>query len=73
MSNNSARVAQRVQNRNNRPEPMGTAAEPSPAAKPYWLLWSTGIIAAVLCTVAFALWGIYGAETLFDAMVALCV
>jgi hypothetical protein len=47
--------------------------EPSPADKPYWLLWPVGIIAAVLCIVAFVLWGIYGAGTLFDAMVALCI
>ena len=39
---------------------------------PYWLLWSTGIVAFVLCIVAFVLWGINGASTLFDMIVALC-
>ncbi len=49
-----------------------TAAEPSPADTPYRLLWSTGIVAVVLCIVAFVLWGINGAGTLFDMIVALC-
>ena len=49
-----------------------TPAEPSPAKTPYRLLWSTGIIAFVLGIVAFVLWGINGASTLFDMMVALC-
>jgi hypothetical protein len=44
----------------------------SPANTPYWLLWSTGIVAFVLCIVAFVLWGINGANTLFDMIVALC-
>ena len=48
-------------------------AEPSPDNTPYWLLWSTGIVAFVLCIVAFVLWGFGGASTLFDAMVALCI
>jgi hypothetical protein len=46
-------------------------AKPSPAA-PYRLLWFTGIVAFVLCVVAFVRWGINGASTLFDMMVALC-
>jgi hypothetical protein len=48
------------------------AVEPALVNTPYWLLWSTGIIAMVLCMVAFALWAINGAGTLFDMMVALC-
>jgi hypothetical protein len=36
------------------------------------LLWSTGIVAFILGIVAFVLWGINGAGTLFDMMVALC-
>ena len=64
------RVAQLA--RNTRAEPINTAAEPSPAGTPYRLLWSTGIIAFVLCVVAFVLWGINGASTLFDMIVALC-
>ena len=44
-----------------------------PADTPYWLLWSTGIVAFVLCAVAFVLWGINGASTLFDMIVALCI
>ena len=51
---------------------MNTATEASPANTPYWLLWSTGIIASVLCIAAFVLWGINGAGTLFDMIVALC-
>jgi hypothetical protein len=49
------------------------AVEPAPVNAPYWLLWSTGIIAVVLCMIAFTLWAINGAGTLFDMMVALCV
>jgi hypothetical protein len=58
--------------RNARPEEIGPTAEPSPADTPYRLLWSTGIVAFVLCVVAFVLWGINGASTLFDMIVALC-
>ena len=47
-------------------------AEPSPANTPYGLLWSTGIVAFVLCIAAFVLWGINGANTLFDMIVAFC-
>ena len=48
------------------------AAEPTPAKTPYRLLWSTGIVAGVLGIVAFVLWGMKGAGTLFDMMVAFC-
>ncbi len=58
---------------NTRAEQISPAAQPLPANTPYRLLWSTGIIAFVLCIVAFMLWGINGAGTLFDMMVALCV
>jgi hypothetical protein len=58
--------------RNTRAEQISTAAEPSPADTAYRLLWSTGIVAFVLCIVAFVLWGINGANTLFDMIVALC-
>ena len=47
-------------------------AQASPARTPYWLLWSTGIIAVVLGVVAFLLWGLNGASTLFDMIIALC-
>ena len=53
-------------------EQIRPGAEPSPANPPYWLLWSTGIVAFVLCVVAFVLWGLNGASTLFDMIVALC-
>ena len=66
----NGRVARLV--RNTRAEQISPAAEPSPANTPYWLLWSTGIVAFVLCIVAFVLWGINGAGTLFDMIVALC-
>jgi hypothetical protein len=39
---------------------------------PYWLLWSTGMIATVLGIAAFVLWGFNGASTLFDMIVAFC-
>jgi hypothetical protein len=58
--------------RNTRAEQMGRAARSPPANTPYRLLWLTGIIAFVLCVIAFVLWGINGAGTLFDMMVALC-
>jgi hypothetical protein len=63
------RAARLVPNR--RAEQIGPAAESS-SNTPYRLLWSTGIIAFVLSVVAFVLWGINGAGTLFDMMVALC-
>jgi hypothetical protein len=52
---------------------MSPATETSPACSPYRLLWSTGIVAFVLCIAAFALWGINGPGTLFDMVVALCM
>jgi hypothetical protein len=58
--------------RGSRAEQISPSAEPSPANTPYWLLWSTGIVAFVLCIVAFVLWGINGASTLFDMIVAFC-
>ena len=57
---------------NSRAEPMRGDAQASPARTPYWLLWSTGIIAVVLGVVAFLLWGLNGASTLFDMIIALC-
>jgi len=63
----SSRVARLV--RNTRAEKI---AKSSSTNTPYRLLWSTGIIAFVLGIVAFVLWGINGAGTLFDMMVALC-
>ena len=52
--------------------PIPQDAEPSATNTPYWLLWSTGIVAFVLCIIAFVLWGIGGASTLFDMIVAFC-
>jgi hypothetical protein len=49
-----------------------SVATPAAAKTPYFLLWSTGIIAVVLCVAAFVLWGSQGASTLFDMIVALC-
>jgi len=66
----SSRVAQL--GRNTRAEQIGRDAKSSSTNTPYRLLWSTGIIAFVLGIVAFVLWGINGASTLFDMMVALC-
>ena len=64
------RVARLV--RNTRAEHISPAAEASPANTPYRLLWSTGIVAGLLGIVAFVLWGINGAGTLFDMIVAFC-
>jgi hypothetical protein len=66
----SGRVARLV--RNTRAEQIGLAAKSSSPNTPHRLLWSTGIIAFVLGIIAFVLWGINGASTLFDMMVALC-
>jgi len=65
----NGRVARLV--RNTRAEQIGPAAKSS-SNTPYRLLWSVGIIAFVLGIVAFVLWGITGAGTLFDMVVALC-
>jgi hypothetical protein len=46
--------------------------EPPRVKTPYWLLWLTGIVAVVLCIIAFLLWGFNGTGTLFDMIVALC-
>jgi hypothetical protein len=54
-----------------RAERSGPIAERSPNT-PYLLLWSTGLVAFVLCVVAFVLWGVTGPRTLFDMIVALC-
>ena len=54
-------------------DPLDAAGpQPSSGPTPYWLLWSAGIAAAVLCVAAFLLWGLGGAATLFDMIVALC-
>jgi len=44
----------------------------SSAETPYRLLWSAGIIVFALSMAAFVLWGINGAGTLFDMIVAFC-
>jgi hypothetical protein len=55
-----------------RADPPAAAAQPSYGNTPYGLLWSAGTVAFVLGIVAFVLWGINGAGTLFDMMAALC-
>ena len=65
----SGRAARRVPDW--RAEQVDRAAKSS-TNTPYRLLWSVGIIAFVLGIVAFVLWGINGAGTLFDMVVALC-
>jgi len=49
---------------------MSTRSPPNDA--PCRLLWSTGIVAFVLGVVAFVLWGVNGANILFDMIVAFC-
>ena len=58
--------------RYSRAEQIRPAAAPTLDNTPYRLLWWTGIVAVVLGIAAFALWGLYGAGTLFDMMIALC-
>ena len=41
------------------------------AGTPHRLLWSTGVIALLLCVVAFVLWGINGTATLLDMVAVL--
>ena len=48
------------------------AAQPSSSTPPRRLLWSVGVAAFVLGIVAFVLWGINGAGTLFDMVAAFC-
>jgi hypothetical protein len=55
-----------------RVEQIDLPAAQSAADPPSRLLWSIGIIAAMLSIAAFLLWGINGASTLFDMMAALC-
>jgi hypothetical protein len=59
--------------RNARGTEIDRAADASRAETPYWLLWSVGGIAVVLAVAAFVLWGVFGAGTLLDMIVALCM
>ena len=49
-----------------------TCNRAAPARAPHWLLWSAGVVAAMLCVAAFLLWGLHGPSMLFDMIVALC-
>ena len=42
------------------------------AQPPRLLLWTTGIVGAVLAIAAFVLWGVGGAGLLVDFVAALC-
>jgi hypothetical protein len=46
--------------------------QPSSGTPPRRLLWSVGVAAFVLGIFAFVLWGINGADTLFDMIAAFC-
>jgi len=65
-------VGTRLQKNRRSSAELSPKTEPSRADTPYLLLWSIGVLAFVLCTVAFVLWGITGTRTLFDMMIALC-
>ena len=67
----NGRITQLVQNSPG--ERSKSAAEPSPANTSSWMLWSIGFVAFMLCAVAFVLWGLNGATTFFDMIVALCM
>jgi len=58
--------------RSDRMSTAGSRKGLTPSNTPHGLLWSTGIIAFILGIVAFVLWGINGAGTLFDMLAALC-
>ena len=58
--------------RNPRAAQIGPAAAPSLDNTPYGCCGRPGIVAVVLGIAAFVLWGLHGAGTLFDMMVALC-
>jgi hypothetical protein len=47
--------------------------KPSSPSTPYVLLWSTGVVAVVLGVAALLLWGLNGAATLLDMIVAFCM
>ena len=49
-----------------------TGAHSPSGTTPHRLLWSVGVTAFVLGLVAFVLWGINGAGTLFDMIAAFC-
>jgi hypothetical protein len=49
-----------------------SGAAPTTTNTPYWLLWSTGIVAFVLAGAAFVLWGTGSAGAVFDMIVAFC-
>jgi hypothetical protein len=51
----------------------GRDVQASSTHTPYWLLWSTAIIALAIGAVAFLLWGVNGASTLFDMILAFCM
>jgi hypothetical protein len=65
-----ARIARLVRNAHDEKTRPGAEHD---AGTPYRLLWAVGIITFLLCAAAFALWGIYGANTLFDLIAALCL
>ena len=48
------------------------AAQPSSGTPPRRLLWSVGAPPSCSASVAFVLWGINGAGTLFDMIAAFC-
>jgi hypothetical protein len=58
--------------RSARPNLSAEDAQPSPDNTSRRLLWSAGAVAFVLGIVAFLLWGVNGAGTLFDMIAALC-
>jgi hypothetical protein len=52
--------------------PAKDAQPSSPGTTPRRLLWSVGVAGFVLGIIAFVLWGINGAGTLFDMIAAFC-
>jgi hypothetical protein len=66
----SGRARRRV--RSARAEPPTAGVQPPSGGTPYGVLWSAGMVAFVICVLAFVLWGINGAGTLLDMIAAFC-
>ena len=72
MSTRGERIVVRGPSRSAPAGPSDGSGEARAPSTPYWLLWSAGIAAAVVCVAAFLSWGFGGVAMLFDMIVAFC-